>query len=308
MAKFRYLLCIRLCSILFLLAVTACSPSNSRTIFPVSESTVPTSLFVTVPAVKTAAPVGPSPTTSQDDPVFKVAVIVDVTSKAVTRKQAGSLINQVEGLLSPFSPIGLRMMDFVEDSNGGTTEEIANRYIASYPAALPNGIVILSAGDGGRAALEGGYGGSLPAPSEFRNAFRSPVVGAGQIYVVVVDPNYKYAACGYGGSDTLQSPVSIGSECRNHPGTSCVQRNGYSMCADVAGDLYSSTPMTFVASTIVHELLGSFSPGGDKDHYATPECNARMGYPEGFYDKQEGQYYNGLCPFVYEDFTNSYQP
>ena len=132
--------------------------------------------------------------------------------------------------------------------------------------------------------------------------------GADQIYLVILDFNYKYAACGYGDSDTLQSPVSLGSECRNRPGTACVQHNGYSMCADVAGDLYSSTPMSFAASTLVHHLLSSFSPGGDKDHYATPECNARMGYPEGFYDKQEGQYYNGLCPFVYEDFTNSYRP
>ena len=59
---------------------------------------------------------------------------------------------------------------------------------------------------------------------------------------------------------------------------------------------------------IVHGLLHNFGPGGDQDHYATPECNARMGYPAAFFDLQESEYYNGLCPFVYEDFTKSYHP
>lgn len=308
MHKFRYLLCTGLCLILFLLPGTACSSTGSRSTPDVSASALPTSLFETAPVGASDVPVDSPTPVPADGAVFALAVIVDSTSESVTRDQAAGLIDQAGRLLSPFSPIKLQMMDFVADSNGGTTDEMASRYVASHTASLPNGIVILSTGNDGRAALEGGYGGNLPAPSGFRNSFVSPVNGADQVYLVVVDFNYKYAACGYGDSDTLQSPVSIGAECGSHPGTACVERNGYSMCADVAGDLYSTTPISFAASTIVHYLLSSFSPGGDKDHYATLECNARMGYPEGFYDRQEGQYYNGLCPFVYGDFTNSYQP
>jgi hypothetical protein len=59
---------------------------------------------------------------------------------------------------------------------------------------------------------------------------------------------------------------------------------------------------------VVHALLHNFGPAGDQDHYATPECNARMGYPPAFFDLQESEYYNGLCPFVYEEFTKSYHP
>ena len=80
------------------------------------------------------------------------------------------------------------------------------------------------------------------------------------------------------------------------------------MCANAVGNLYMSTPTYFVSSTIIHELLHPFAPGGDQDHYSTPECNSRMGYPAGFFDLQESEYYNGLCPFVYENFVNSYQP
>ncbi len=109
-------------------------------------------------------------------------------------------------------------------------------------------------------------------------------------------------------SDAVQSTKAIGGECNNKPGTACVQKDGYSMCANAVGNLYTSTPTHFVSSTVIHEFLHSFSPGGDKDNYATPECNARMGYPSSFFDLQESEYYNGICPFVYDDFAASYQP
>jgi len=115
-------------------------------------------------------------------------------------------------------------------------------------------------------------------------------------------------ACGYSGADNVQSTVSLAGECRGQTGIACVSHNGYSMCSNAVGNLYTSTPTYAVSSMIVHGLLHNFGPAGDKDHYATPECNARMGYPAGFYDLQEGEYYNGLCPFVYEEFTKSYQP
>jgi hypothetical protein len=269
----------------------------------VDSPTAVAGIYTIVPSASAS-----TPGSSNTRPDFKVAVIVDTLSEPVTREQSQSVFNEANGLLQQLVPVSLEMIDFVEDGGGGTTNDIANRYLASHPNALVNGILIFSFGDGGQAKLQDGYGFILPAPAGFRNAFVSPLVGAGQIYIAVVRFGLKYMACGYGGTDTLQSTTAIEGECHNKPGTACIQNNGYSMCSNAVGNLYMSTPTHFVSSTIIHEFLHSFSPGGDKDNYATSECNARMGYPDGFFDLQESEYYNGICPFVYENFLASYQP
>lgn len=239
---------------------------------------------------------------------FKVAVIVDTASAPVTREQAQAVINEGSKFLQEFTPFGLEMVGFVEDGSGGSMNDMANRYIAAHSADLPNGIVIFSFGDGGRARISGGYGYALAAPAGYRNAFVPLTGGGGQISVAVVDFNAKYMPCGYGSSGTVQSATSIGNECRNQGGTACVQHNGYSMCANAVSNIYSSTPTHYVSSLVVHALLQPFAPGGEADNYVTPECNAHMGYPAGFFDLQESQYYNDLCPFVYDNFVKSHQP
>ena len=299
-----------------LLSILACSTSG-----PASLGT-PTSLFgnvtTAVPTMMGAtSELGaslPAPTLEPTLPPapakgeFRAAVIVDKTTQSVTREQAQAIIKEASGYLREFSPIGLEVTDFTEDGGAGGTRDIANRYVTSHAGALPDGLVIFSFGDNGEAKANGGYGYALPAPGGFKNPFVSPLAGSNQIYVAVVDANYKYMACGYGGSDTASSPVSLPGECRGQTGVACVQNNGYSMCSNAMGNLYTSTPTHAVASMIVHGLLHNFGPNGDKDDYATPECNARMGYPAGFFDLQESEYYNGLCPFVYEEFTKSYRP
>jgi hypothetical protein len=239
---------------------------------------------------------------------FEVAAIVDTTSEPVTRDQAQSLVTDANYIFFNLTPFGVYMVDFVEDSAGGTMDQIANRYISSHASALPDGIIIFSFGDDGQAKLYGGYAFTLPGPAGFRNPFNSPVVGNTNLYIGIVHYSHKFAACGYGDSDTVQSTVSIDGECRNQPGTACVEHNGYSMCSNAVNDLYASTPTYFGASTIIHEILHSFSPGGKTDHYGTPECNARMGWPEGYFDPIEADFYNNMCPFVYDNFTSSYQP
>ncbi len=239
---------------------------------------------------------------------FTVAVIVDTTSEPVRREQAQNLINDANKVFPILTSFGFALTDFTEDGLGGGTNDMVNRYVQSHASLLPNGIVVYSFGDGGQAKLYGGYSYTVPGPAGYRNAFVSPAAGGDKIYVAVIHFSHKYAACGYGGADVPQSSVSVDGECRNRPGTACVQRNGYSMCASAVGNLYASTPTYFAASTIIHEFLHPFSAGGEKDHYATPECNAHMGYPQGFFDLQEAEYYNGICPFVYDNFENSYQP
>jgi hypothetical protein len=237
-----------------------------------------------------------------------VAVIVDTLSEPVTREQAQAVIDEASRLLRELAPFSIEMMDFVEDAGGGSTKDVASRYVTAHAAALPNGMVVFSFGDNRQAKASGAYSYGLVAPAGFKNSFVSPVLGADQIYVAVVDFNQKYAPCGYGGSETTHSSSSLDGECHNQAGTACVQQNGRSMCADAARTLYNSTPTYYLSSTIVHQLLHPFAPGGDQDHFSTPQCNARMGYPSEFFDLQESQYHNDLCPFVYEEFAKSHQP
>lgn len=300
-------------AILFLslpgLSIIACGASGASTTVTVTaqptELTSPTAIMGVDPYVPSA--VVTTPDRSSAEPIFKIAVIVDTLSEPVTQDQSQNVINEASGFLKQLVPVSLEMTDFVQDGNGGTMNEMAARYLGSHPTVSINGILIFSFGDNGQAKVQNGYGYAIPGPAGFRNAFVTPTGGANQIYISIVRFGLKYMACGYGGTDTVQSTTSMGSECRDKPGTACVQNNGYSMCSDAAG-LYLSTATHFVSSTVIHEFLHSFSPGGDKDNYATPECNNRMGYPDGFFDLQESQYYNEICPFVYEDFLASYQP
>ncbi len=300
--------------ILLGLSIIACGSSGLSSTQSVTEPPAAISSAIAPAANDTLVPsaVSLTPVLTTDNSTtksaFKVAVIVDTLSEPVTREQAQSIFDEANKLIQPFVPIGLEMVDFVQDGGGGSTQDMAGRYLASHTTAVPNGILIFSFGDAGQAKLNNGYGYALPASAGYRNAFVSPVGGANQIYVAVVRFGSKYMACGYGGTDAVQSKTSIGGECNNKPGTACVQKDGYSMCANAVGNLYTSTPTHFVSSMVIHEFLHSFSPGGDKDNYATPECNARMGYPASFFDLQESEYYNGICPFVYDDFAASYQP
>ena len=295
------------CTLMLLLAACTTSsppaPATPTSLFPANVPTTETSptlgAVTSMPASATRAAIS--------GPDFTVAALVDTTTEQMTREQAQAIIEQASGFLRQFSPIGLSMVDFVSDPAGGSTADMASRYLQPQSAPPPDGIVIFSSGDQNQARHTGGYGYALPLPAGFKNRFVSPAVGDSQIYVAVVDYNYRYMACGYGGSDTVQSTQSLPGECRGQTGLACVTHNGYSMCSNAVGNLYTSTPTYAVSSIVVHGLLHNFGPNGDQDHYATPQCNAHMGYPPNFFDLQESEYYNGLCPFVSEDFTKAFQ-
>lgn len=291
-------------------ACTTSGPETPTSLFGVVSTATPPGL-VNPPAAETllpGAPPQPGPATLPAPAEFGVAAIVDQTTQQVSREQAQAAIDQASRFLREFSPRGLQMLDYVEEAGGGSMAEIAARYLAAHATALPDGLVIFSAGDNGQARLSGGYGFSLPGPAGFRNRFVSPAAGEAELYVAVVDYAYKYMACGYGGAEAPGSAISLPGECRGQAGIPCVSHNGYSMCSNAVGNLYTQNPTYALSSMIVHGLLHNFGPNGDADHYATSECNARMGYPTGFFDLQESEYYNGLCPFVYEEFTNAYRP
>jgi hypothetical protein len=303
-------------SVVLVLGSLACGATPPATdLFPTAAAVLPPSgTSVNSEPAPGAATVASSITqaathiSAQPPSAFTVAAIVDMQSEPVTREQAQTVVTEASGFLIPLTAISLLLVDFVEDPGGGSTQDMASRYVTGHATALPNGLVIFSFGDGGRAKLEGGYGYALAGPAGFSNAFVSPVTGGGHLYVEVVHFSHKYAPCGYGGSETVQGSASLEGECRGQTGMACTQHNGYSMCTDAVPHLWASTPTYLVSSTMIHELVHLFSTGGDMDHYSTPECNSRMGYPAGFFDLQESQYHNGLCPDVYAEFSGAYRP
>jgi hypothetical protein len=79
--------------------------------------------------------------------------------------------------------------------------------------------------------------------------------------------------------------------------------------------VYASTPTYATAAEIVHQLMHAFGPSGDAHHYGTPGCTEQMSSgissrPYEFVSRQskEADSYLGLCPFVYDNFVESYQP
>jgi hypothetical protein len=289
-----------------LIAILACGlPPGARVPPTATPVSMPAAEVTPTPASESASP---APTASPLTAIFSIAVIVDTTSEPVSREQAETLIGDASRIFSGLVPFGFQMVDFIEDGSGASVDSLAAGYVQTHSATLPNGLLVLSYGENDQARTYGGYSTQTAGPAGFRNPFVSPVFGSDRIYVAVVHFSHRFGACGYGGADSVQSPVSIDGECRNQAGTACVQHNGYSMCSNLVNDLYASTPTYLAATSVIHEFLHAFSPGGNQDHYATPECNARMGYPAGFFDLLESEYNNGLCPFVYENFVNSYQP
>ncbi|MFN2270037.1 MAG: hypothetical protein ACK2US_04315 [Anaerolineae bacterium] len=287
-------------------------PTNIPTGVPTD---VPTDTPIpTIPPLPTDTPV---PTTRTALGVFTWAVIVDLDSEPVTYEQAQELVNQAGAILMELTSFSYAMVDFVESTSPGNVSDLAVTYIQDHAGSLPNGIIIFSYGDGDQARTYGGYAFSLAGPPGFRNTFNSPVVGDNRVYISVQHWSHRYAGCGYG-SSLAEVPVqdtSFGGECRNRDGITCVERFGYSMCSDAVDDLYASSRTYFGSSVIIHETMHSFGYEGNFDHYGTEQCNTRMAggasgrpYNPDTWDLAEFQYYNGMCPDVYDNFVNSYQP
>jgi hypothetical protein len=287
-------------------------PTDIPTDIPTS---VPTDTpLPTIPPLPTGTPV---PTTPPVLGNFTWAVIVDLDSEPVTYAEAQELVNQASAILQNLTGFTYTMVDYLEANSPGTVDQLAVDYINGHPGNLPNGIIIFSYGDGDAARTYGGYAFSMAGGAGFVNTFNSPVVGNNRVYVSVQHWSHRYAGCGYGSSiaDTPSQDTSFGGECRNRDGIACVERFGYSMCSDAVGDLYASSRTYFGSSVIIHETMHSFGYEGNFDHYGTEQCNTRMcsgassrPYNPDTWDTREFQYYNGMCPDVYDNFVSSHQP
>ena len=243
-------------------------------------------------------------------PTFKIAVIVDTATDPASREDVEAVLAIVTPAFNELSGFRLETIEIVKDSEGGSIERIATSYIKQAPE-VPNGILIFSVGDEDRAIINRAYAQQVPGPAGFRNPFVSPIphLGDSHVYIAVVQFNHLFAACGYGGMDTIQSPVSIGEECRGEAGSACAAWEGMQVCQVALPFLEGRTRFDMVAEPVVHEFLHPFGLlGGPNNHYGTEACNQAMGWEPDHFDESEVKSFAGMCPNVIENFANSYQP
>lgn len=245
-----------------------------------------------------------SQTTAGD---FNIAVIVDTSSDLVSREQAEAVITIANEKMIALTGFSLKMIDFVEDDSGGSIESLAENYMEN-DSTLPNGILFFSVGDDDQAKINRAYARQYQGPDGFRNAFASPYRPDGTMYVAILQFNYRYAACGYAGADTLQSPVSIGDECPGGEGQACAEWEGMQVCPSALPFLEGHTLIDMAAGPVIHEFMHAFGNRGAGDHYGTEECNEAMGWAPDYFDFDESETYNGFCPDAYDVFIDSYQP
>jgi hypothetical protein len=270
---------------------------------------------------------GPTPTMTESPPTpmpatptpshrgtFTVAVLVDLDSEPVTREQAEGVINEASRIMAGLTDFTLTMIDFREVHNQGGMGRIVSDYLADPQISIPNGILLFSFGDQNFAKTMGGYSLTHAVPG-YRNPFQAKYVPSGSVYVGVMNYGHKFARCGYGDSEIPIGRVSIGGECRNQPGIACIEKYGYQMCSSSVDDLYASTPTYFISASFVHEMMHPFGPNGNMDHYWSPDCTNAMtsgastrSYNSVAFDLAEADAYVNMCPFVFDNFVNSYHP
>ena len=242
-------------------------------------------------------------------PAFKIAVIVDAATDPVSREEAEEVLMIVAPRFLELTGFRLETIAIVEDGRGGSIKRIATNYM-EQASEIPNGILIFSVGDDDRAKLNRAYAQRVPGPDGFRNPFVSPIPGVGDshVYIAVLQFNHLYAACGYAGMDTIQSPFSSGDECRGVEGETCAEWEGLQVCPIALPFLEGKTHIDMAAEPVVHEFMHPFGLGGPDAHYGTEACNLAMGWESDHFDEAEGKSFDGMCPSVYEAFADSYYP
>lgn len=260
-----------------------------------------------IPALAACAASPSNPLDSIEPPVyFSIAAIVDTTTDEVSEDEVNAILAIAEVSLYELTGFGMQLTSYTRDGRGGTVEEIAQRYIHPQNGDLPNGLLIFSVGDEDRAKLNRGYAQLVQGPEGFRNEFAASDGRSDWIYVAVLYFGYRYAACGYGGEDTIQSAFAIGDECGGLE-NACSEWQGMQVCSQALPFL--TTPPEMNAGVLVHEYMHPFDwEAGPDVHYATEACNEMMGLPADHFDYEESEFYNGMCPYVYELFIDSYQP
>ncbi|HII14946.1 MAG TPA: hypothetical protein HA362_01415 [Nanoarchaeota archaeon] len=250
--------------------------------------------------------------------IFKIGVIVDRDTIPYTQatraeiEEAIALANDmlrirnvnIQFLLQDIQNVNMGGYDTYM-GEGWSVSGYIDDYYMGHIVSPPNGVAIFR--EDSVASLYGGYAvvSSNLIDYGFCNNFQSPALGNSYIYGGVHDWDHMYASCGYdsnldssnGYDGNHISAVSIDGECINSPGTPCIIHNGYYMCnnTDFENEEYARQRLNFIASNLIHEFLHSFSE--TLSHYCTVDCPSSC---------ELAQDYAGMCPFVWDNFKNSW--
>jgi hypothetical protein len=258
----------------------------------------------------TPTPTSPSPSTSPaaslpnaTNSAFDVAVLVDLQAPPTPTGDIERVMALANTKLVEKTGEQLRVEVIVRDlARGPGVGSMASSFASTRAANPPEGILVLT--DDPDAFTYGGYSIYFRPTTGITNEYPSPVpaVGGDKIYVAAVHFDHIYARCGYDDNLNRISDVSVDGECRNRPGTACVQRGSVWMCANALEDLYANHDY-FTACTVVHEFLHPFGSEGVYDHYGTSQCIQRTGMSQAeANDLAAFQSNCGLCPDVYGRF------
>jgi len=254
-----------------------------------------------------AAPTSPSsgPSTNPtpgggEDALFRVAVLLSA-SRAPATEDVTRVFARANGILLQKTGERMTQTDVVNVGPGSALEQ-GMGYVSAHASAPPDGIIALS--DDETATSYGGYSQTFSLPPPSQNRVPSPVLGAGKVYLAVVDFFHKYARCGYDDAGNRVSDTSFGGECRNRSGLACVDNGRYWMCPDALHDLYAD-PDYFTGCSIVHEFMHPFGTEGNYDHYGTAQCTARTGMSQAdVLNLTRSQQSCGMCPDLYQKFRH----
>ncbi len=261
----------------------------------------------------------PAPAGNQNSKngVFDVLVLVDAKGPQVKRVDIERVLEIATLNMGAKTGEWMRLVDVVYGFARGTTGDeraqltsIVNTYLSRNATNPPDGILLFTDTETCRNA--GGFSVAVKPPFTYQAEYPSPRadVGAGKIYVAVVEYHHPYSQCGYGvpGGTTHISDVSVGGECRNRAGVACVQSGERWVCPDSLKDLNADLDFS-TASIIIHEFLHQFGidPDMNMDHYASIPCVQRGGVTAAqatavITDLYEAQYYHSMCPDVFPRF------
>lgn len=229
---------------------------------------------------------------------FRIAVLQS-TARPPEPGEIARVLARADALLAERTGAHLIQVLFADVGPGNATTKV-RRFIAGHQEDLPDGILLLS--DDEESTEYGGYSFDVPRQGPSLNRFPSPVVGAGRVYVAVVDMLHKYAKCGYDDSGKRVSPYSRGGECLGKRGLTCVENGRQWSCPGTTGDL-NAEPDYFMGCIIVHEFLHPFGALGDDDHFRGPTCAARLGLTSGeSRNERRAQEACGICPDLFPLF------
>ncbi len=239
----------------------------------------------------------------EENHALDMLAIIDAASfPDLTETEVRAVVEEmISGILEDRFSISLNMFRVITIPELGDRDPgiFVNELLGDYEQ-IPESVLLLSTAPT-PSRLNGGFVVEVSPDRSLCNEFRSARFGQSRYWLVVIDWNHRFGACGYdSASGSLTSDVSIGGQCQGLDGVPCTWNGTYSVCSTFVNHPLTA-PHAFFVHTFVHELIHPSGAFGVRDHFNTPECIARMGGPA----TGDGYDYFMMCPDTFAAFASS---